>query len=117
MSRAFPRNRCCAECRTLRMTPTHSLLVPDRKLKKLLRELKNKNPAVAEKEEERPPQQWNLDYALAPFEGLTPEYMEMSEYAHIQYTHTHAYTQKVITEPEDNKIVWNFGWNSPLHCL
>lgn len=37
-----------------------------------------------EKEDERPPQQWNLDYALAPFEGLTPEYMEMSE-----YTHTH----------------------------
>ncbi|CAF96277.1 unnamed protein product, partial [Tetraodon nigroviridis] len=28
------------------------------KLKKLLRELKNKNPAVAEREEERPPQQW-----------------------------------------------------------
>uniref|UniRef100_A0AAQ4QX53 Anoctamin n=1 Tax=Gasterosteus aculeatus aculeatus TaxID=481459 RepID=A0AAQ4QX53_GASAC len=24
-----------------------------------------------------PPKQWNLDYALAPFDGLTPEYMEM----------------------------------------
>lgn len=47
------------------------------KLKKLLRELKNKGAAETAKEEERPPQQWNLDYALAPFEGLTPEYMEM----------------------------------------
>uniref|UniRef100_H3CN56 Anoctamin n=1 Tax=Tetraodon nigroviridis TaxID=99883 RepID=H3CN56_TETNG len=45
------------------------------KLKKLLRELKNKNPAVAEREEERPPQQEDLDYALAPFEGVTPEFM------------------------------------------
>ncbi|XP_071375597.1 anoctamin-1-like, partial [Centroberyx affinis] len=49
------------------------------KLKKLLRVLKDKGGAEEEREEERsrPPQQWNLDYALAPFEGLTPEYMEM----------------------------------------
>uniref|UniRef100_A0A3P8U536 Anoctamin n=1 Tax=Amphiprion percula TaxID=161767 RepID=A0A3P8U536_AMPPE len=47
------------------------------KLKKLVRALKEKESAQTEKEEERPPQQWNLDYALAPFEGLTPEYMEM----------------------------------------
>ncbi|XP_039999379.1 anoctamin-2b [Xiphias gladius] len=47
------------------------------KLKKLVRELKAKGSAEKEREEERPPQQWNLDYALAAFEGLTPEYMEM----------------------------------------
>ncbi|GLD48127.1 anoctamin-2-like isoform X1, partial [Lates japonicus] len=47
------------------------------KLKKLVRALKDKGSAETEKEEERPPQQWNLDHALAPFEGLTPEYMEM----------------------------------------
>uniref|UniRef100_A0A8D3BM45 Anoctamin n=1 Tax=Scophthalmus maximus TaxID=52904 RepID=A0A8D3BM45_SCOMX len=47
------------------------------KLKKLVRSLKDKGSAEEEREEERPPQQWNLDYALAPFEGLTPEYMEM----------------------------------------
>ncbi|XP_071358188.1 anoctamin-2b isoform X2 [Trachinotus anak] len=47
------------------------------KLKKLVRALKAKGSAEKEREEERPPQQWNLDYALAPFEGLTPEYMEM----------------------------------------
>ncbi|XP_077565528.1 anoctamin-2b [Stigmatopora nigra] len=47
------------------------------KLKKLVRTLKDKGAAEKEEEEERPPQQWNLDYALAPFEGLTPEYMEM----------------------------------------
>ncbi|XP_061817320.1 anoctamin-2b isoform X1 [Nerophis lumbriciformis] len=47
------------------------------KLKKLVRTLKDKGGAEKEAEEERPPQQWNLDYALAPFEGLTPEYMEM----------------------------------------
>ncbi|XP_017288062.1 anoctamin-2b isoform X3 [Kryptolebias marmoratus] len=47
------------------------------KLKKLIRALKEKKTTPKESEEERPPQQWNLDYALAPFEGLTPEYMEM----------------------------------------
>uniref|UniRef100_A0A3Q2QF19 Anoctamin n=1 Tax=Fundulus heteroclitus TaxID=8078 RepID=A0A3Q2QF19_FUNHE len=47
------------------------------KLKKLIRALKEKEPTQKQKDEERPPQQWNLDYALAPFEGLTPEYMEM----------------------------------------
>uniref|UniRef100_A0A087Y4Z4 Anoctamin n=1 Tax=Poecilia formosa TaxID=48698 RepID=A0A087Y4Z4_POEFO len=47
------------------------------KLKKLIRTLKEKEPTQKEKDEERPPRQWNLDYALVPFEGLTPEYMEM----------------------------------------
>ncbi|KAM9327868.1 anoctamin-2b [Pholidichthys leucotaenia] len=48
------------------------------KLKKLVRALKEKESVAKESEEsEKPPQQWNLDYALAPFEGLTPEYMEM----------------------------------------
>ncbi|XP_049616961.1 anoctamin-2b isoform X1 [Syngnathus scovelli] len=46
------------------------------KLKKLVRTLKDKGVEKKE-EDEKPPQQWNLDYALAPFEGLTPEYMEM----------------------------------------
>lgn len=68
------------------LTPSPSLclhlsLYPDRKLKKLVRAIKDKGSAEKEREEERPPQQWNLDYALAPFEGLTPEYMEMSESA------------------------------------
>uniref|UniRef100_I3K1C2 Anoctamin n=1 Tax=Oreochromis niloticus TaxID=8128 RepID=I3K1C2_ORENI len=47
------------------------------KLKKLVRTLKEKETTTKVREEEKPPQQWNLDYALAPFEGLTPEYMEM----------------------------------------
>lgn len=46
------------------------------KLKKLVRTLKDKESVPKEREEEKP-HQWNLDYALAPFEGLTPEYMEM----------------------------------------
>nr|XP_046196629.1 anoctamin-2-like [Oncorhynchus gorbuscha] len=52
------------------------------KLKKLIRAWKGKGISLEEKEEQRarPPQQWNLDYTLVPFEGLTPEYMEMSEY-------------------------------------
>jgi len=58
----------------------HLSLHLNRKLKKLIRTLKEKE-SPKEKDEERPPQQWNLDYALAPFEGLTPEYMEMSESA------------------------------------
>lgn len=59
----------------------HLSLYIDRKLKKLVRALKDKGSAVKEKEEGKPPQQWNLDYALAAFDGLTPEYMEMSESA------------------------------------
>lgn len=50
----------------------------------MVRAWKDKGSAPKEREEERPPQQWNLDYALAPFEGLTPEYMEMSESVHTQ---------------------------------
>lgn len=30
-------------------------------------------------EERRPKQQFDKDFALEPFEGVTPEYMEMSE--------------------------------------
>lgn len=67
------------------LTVTLSL---DRKLKKLVRAMKDKGTAQKQREEESPPQQWNLDYNLAPFEGLTPEYMEMSESAR---THTHAH--------------------------
>ncbi|XP_055087468.1 anoctamin-2b [Periophthalmus magnuspinnatus] len=47
------------------------------KLKKLVRTLRDKGSVVEQKQEERMPRQWTLDYALAPFEGLTPEYMEM----------------------------------------
>lgn len=55
----------------------------NRKLKKLVRTLKDKESVPKESEEEKP-HQWNLDYALAPYEGLTPEYMEMSECARRQ---------------------------------
>ncbi|XP_063073872.1 anoctamin-2b [Engraulis encrasicolus] len=53
------------------------------KLKKLYRTLKEKEPTAPEPTETegplstRGPQQWHLDYDLDPFEGLTPEYMEM----------------------------------------
>ncbi|KAJ3611920.1 hypothetical protein NHX12_020200, partial [Muraenolepis orangiensis] len=49
------------------------------RLKKLIRTMKDKGAGqVAEEDDKsRPPQRWNIDYALAPFEGLTPEYMEM----------------------------------------
>ncbi|KAL0964891.1 hypothetical protein UPYG_G00273950 [Umbra pygmaea] len=49
------------------------------RLKKMLRACKDKGISLAEREEQlsTSPQQWNLDYALVPFDGLTPEYMEM----------------------------------------
>nr|XP_020457184.1 anoctamin-1-like [Monopterus albus] len=47
------------------------------KLKKLARAIKNKGLVEKEKKEEKPPQQWKLDYTLESFDGLTPEYMEM----------------------------------------
>lgn len=33
-----------------------------------------------EAEEKRPKQQFDKDFALEPFEGVSPEYMEMSEF-------------------------------------
>lgn len=52
-----------------------------RKLKKLFRSLKEKKraPEVHVEQTSRILRQWHLDYDLEPFEGLTPEYMEMSE--------------------------------------
>ncbi|XP_046730184.1 anoctamin-2b isoform X1 [Silurus meridionalis] len=49
------------------------------KLKKLFRSLKEKKraPEVHVEETGRNLRQWHLDYDLEPFEGLTPEYMEM----------------------------------------
>ncbi|XP_063303891.1 anoctamin-2 isoform X2 [Pelobates fuscus] len=49
------------------------------KLKKLFRKLKDdrKGPRENNLNNSREPQQWERDYALEPFTGLTPEYMEM----------------------------------------
>ncbi|XP_051544789.1 anoctamin-1-like isoform X2 [Myxocyprinus asiaticus] len=48
------------------------------KLKKLCRTLKDKERAPKEiMEQPGRRQQWHLDYDLEPFDGLTPEYMEM----------------------------------------
>ncbi|OCT86226.1 anoctamin-2 [Xenopus laevis] len=49
------------------------------KLKKLYRKFKDKRPEPGENNlnSSKEPQQWVHDYALEPFTGLTPEYMEM----------------------------------------
>ncbi|KAJ6668442.1 hypothetical protein lerEdw1_011924 [Lerista edwardsae] len=49
------------------------------KLKKLFRKLKDERPEKKESDSDssKQPQQWELDYVLEPFTGLTPEYMEM----------------------------------------
>ncbi|KFP08715.1 Anoctamin-2 [Calypte anna] len=49
------------------------------KLKKLLRKLKDDRtePKEMDTNHSKDPQQWDLDYILEPFTGLTPEYMEM----------------------------------------
>ncbi|NXD66000.1 ANO2 protein, partial [Eolophus roseicapillus] len=49
------------------------------KLKKLFRKLKDERTELKEMDTSRSkdPKQWDLDYALEPFTGLTPEYMEM----------------------------------------
>uniref|UniRef100_H0ZNY1 Anoctamin n=1 Tax=Taeniopygia guttata TaxID=59729 RepID=H0ZNY1_TAEGU len=48
-------------------------------LKKLFRKLKDERTEVKEMDtnQSKDPQQWDLDYILEPFTGLTPEYMEM----------------------------------------
>uniref|UniRef100_A0A8B9NTZ8 Anoctamin n=1 Tax=Apteryx owenii TaxID=8824 RepID=A0A8B9NTZ8_APTOW len=49
------------------------------KLKKLFRKLKDERTETKEinTNQSKDPQQWDLDYSLEPFTGLTPEYMEM----------------------------------------
>ncbi|XP_068256724.1 anoctamin-2 isoform X2 [Nyctibius grandis] len=49
------------------------------KLKKLFRKLKDERaePKEMDTNQSKVPQQWDLDYSLEPFTGLTPEYMEM----------------------------------------
>ncbi|NWS69064.1 ANO2 protein, partial [Crotophaga sulcirostris] len=49
------------------------------KLKKLFRKLKDERTEGKEMDtnQSKNPQQWDLDYILEPFTGLTPEYMEM----------------------------------------
>ncbi|XP_075715944.1 anoctamin-2 [Rhinoderma darwinii] len=49
------------------------------KLKKLFRKLKDERTEPGENNlnSSREPQQWDRDFALEPFTGLTPEYMEM----------------------------------------
>uniref|UniRef100_A0AAY4BSL1 Anoctamin n=1 Tax=Denticeps clupeoides TaxID=299321 RepID=A0AAY4BSL1_9TELE len=50
------------------------------KLKKMYREYKEEKQGDQEEEAEDPnrePQRWDLDYSLEPYEGLSPEYMEM----------------------------------------
>uniref|UniRef100_A0A4X2LIM8 Anoctamin n=1 Tax=Vombatus ursinus TaxID=29139 RepID=A0A4X2LIM8_VOMUR len=48
------------------------------KLKKLLRKLKDETePGETASSESKHPEQWDLDYSLEPYTGLTPEYMEM----------------------------------------
>ncbi|KAM4569892.1 anoctamin-2b [Odontesthes bonariensis] len=72
------------------------------KLKKLIRTLKEKD-SPKEKDEERPPQQWSLDHALAPFEGLTPEYMEMS---------SRFYCRRVCRRTQKIRLRWT-PWRTP----
>ncbi|XP_068962185.1 anoctamin-2 [Petaurus breviceps papuanus] len=48
------------------------------KLKKLFRKLKDETePGETASVELKQPKQWDLDYSLEPYTGLTPEYMEM----------------------------------------
>uniref|UniRef100_A0AC11DXG8 Anoctamin 2 n=1 Tax=Ovis aries TaxID=9940 RepID=A0AC11DXG8_SHEEP len=48
------------------------------KLKKLFRKLKDETePEEADSAHSKHPEQWDLDYSLEPYTGLTPEYMEM----------------------------------------
>ncbi|XP_023404484.1 anoctamin-2-like [Loxodonta africana] len=48
------------------------------KLKKLFRKLKDETePGETDSAHSKHPEQWDLDYGLEPYTGLTPEYMEM----------------------------------------
>jgi hypothetical protein len=60
-----------------------------RKIKKLIRYIRSKRQAFQEEERQKRLQRYEIDHFLEPFAGLTPEYMEMSQYlAHI-HTESH----------------------------
>ena len=68
------------------MVLTPSSVFSDSKLKKMYRtiqEEKGKKRAAenneSNEEEKRPKQQFDKDFTLEPFEGVSPEYMEMSK--------------------------------------
>lgn len=73
-----------SETDTLMLGVMNSLR-PVRKLKKMYREYKEEKEGGGEKKKKkdkdpsRTRQRWDLDYQLEPYEGLSPEYMEMSE--------------------------------------
>lgn len=58
-----------------------------RKLKKFFRKLKDERtePKEMDISQSKDPQQWDLDYILEPFTGLTPEYMEMSRFSEFPF--------------------------------
>lgn len=45
--------------------------------------MKREEDEENEAEERRPKQQYHKDFALEPFEGVSPEYMEMSEFLQV----------------------------------
>lgn len=55
-----------------------------RKLKKLIRYIQSKQGAFQEEEIQKKLQRYETDHFLEPFAGLTPEYMEMSQYHTLQ---------------------------------
>lgn len=50
------------------------------KLKKLIRYIRSKQGAFQEEERQKKLTRYETDHFLEPFGGLTPEYMEMSQY-------------------------------------
>lgn len=57
-----------------------------RKLKKLIRYIRSKQGGYQEEERKKKLLRYETDHFLEPFAGLTPEYMEMSEYSLCQIT-------------------------------
>lgn len=95
---------CCAKTQAKsfreKKKPTdlvQSKLLFLRKLKKLFRKLKDERTEVKEMDtdQSKDPQQWDLDYILEPFTGLTPEYMEMSKFSEFSFPfcNNHGFTQ------------------------
>lgn len=64
--------RCCVHISWVRVFLS--------KLKKLIRYIRSKQGAFQEEERQKKLQRYETDHFLEPFAGLTPEYMEMSQY-------------------------------------
>ncbi|KAG8509194.1 Anoctamin-2 [Galemys pyrenaicus] len=99
------------------------LFLTEKKLKKLFRKLKDETePGETDSSQSKHPEQWDLDYSLEPYTGLTPEYMEMSKSPHLSSYWGSVQTQGLGVRVTSwwecrSRMALAFGVSAPMQLL